>query len=132
MATVLETEETKPEPGIATLIRDYAADVAELWRAAGLKPTRARHPDDPTYVSNFHRFVELVLTAMVDPWTWRHDGAVQIEEHTQSLLGRYRALPEDLKQVVRPLPRGLAGEWLVSDDHLRRALTSQKSATPTP
>ena len=102
MAAVLKTEVLNPNPEIATLIRDYVEGVAEHWWAVGLKPTRARHPEDPTYLSNFHRFVELLLTAMIDPWTRRHDGAVQIREHAQAVLEAYRALPEDLRQISSP------------------------------
>jgi hypothetical protein len=122
MAAAFVAEVVDSDREIATLIRDYVAVVAELWRAAGLEPTRAQHPDDRTYVSDFHRFVELVLTGMVDPWTWRHDGSVQIAKHKQAVLEAYRALSVDLKQVVSPLPRRSDWEWLVSDYHVREAL----------
>jgi hypothetical protein len=122
MAVAFAAEPVNSDPAIATLIRDYVEDVAELWWAAGLKPTRARHPEDPTYLSNFHRFVELVLTGIVDPWTRRHDGSVQIEKHKQAVLEAYRALSVDLKQIVSPLPRRSDWEWLVSDYHVREAL----------
>jgi hypothetical protein len=50
------------------LIIDYVAVIVDLWRAAGLRPARAHDPANPKYRSHFHRFVELVLTAMIDPW----------------------------------------------------------------
>jgi hypothetical protein len=76
MASALDAEGIQSDE-IATLIIDYVASVANCWHDAGIKPTRARHPEDPTYKSGFHRFVELVITAILEPWTLRHDGGLE-------------------------------------------------------
>jgi hypothetical protein len=60
MGSALDTEVMNADPETATLITDYVAVVADLWRAAGLRPGRAHDPADPEYRSHFHRFVELV------------------------------------------------------------------------
>ena len=57
MASVLDTEFINADPEIASLITDYVAVVADLWRAAGLRPARARDPGNGEYRSHFHRFV---------------------------------------------------------------------------
>jgi hypothetical protein len=85
------------------LLTDYVAFVAKTWRQHGIKPGRARNPCDPGYHGTFHHFVELVLTAAVDPWTKRHDG-------------------EALK-TASDAPRQSDTAWLISDDHVRSALS---------
>jgi len=88
---------------IYDLLTDYVAFVAETWRQHGIKPGRARNPYDPGYHGTFHYFVELVLTAAVDPWTKRHDG----ESH----------------KIASAAPSQSDTAWLISDDHVRSALS---------
>ena len=72
LATVLKCKQSaKLNSQIHTLIVDYITTVVEGWRHAGLRPSRARNPAHPAYKSRFHRFVDLVLTEMVEPWTCR-------------------------------------------------------------
>ena len=74
LAGALQSKQSaKLNSQIHTLIVDYVAAVADIWRRAGLRPSRASDPADPTYKSRFHRFVDLVLTEMVEPWSRRHD-----------------------------------------------------------
>jgi hypothetical protein len=47
------------------LITDYVTAVAQIWRRHGLRPARARDPENAAYRSKFHRFAELVLTSLV-------------------------------------------------------------------
>jgi len=82
------------DPEIATLIVDYVAVVADLWRAAGLRPGRARKDADPKYRSRFHRFVELVLTAIIDPWSRRHDD--DVDKHARALFRAHSELRLEL------------------------------------
>lgn len=121
----------KISPAAAGLITDYVTDVAMTWRQHGLWPSRARNPLDAAYHSRFHRFADLVLTAVVDPKSNRHDGD-QVER-LATLRKAHAALPEDIRGSVRAgLPRADA-EWLVSEDHLRRALKRlQKTSPQTP
>jgi hypothetical protein len=64
---------------IHALIVDYVAEAADIWRGAGLRPGRAFYPEpidakrSVSYKAAFHRFVDLVLTAIVEPWSRRHD-----------------------------------------------------------
>jgi hypothetical protein len=119
MAEALDSEEIQSDE-IATLIVDYVASVANRWREAGIKPSRARHPEDPAYKSGFHRFVDLVITSMLEPWTLRHDGA--LEERAQETWRRHAELPDDFRSIASPSLRRSDLEWIVSDDHLKKAL----------
>jgi hypothetical protein len=119
MASALGSEELQSDE-IATLIVDYVARVAGRWREAGIKPSRARHHQDPTYKSGFHKFVDLVITAILEPRTLRHDGG--LEELAQASWRRYTELPDDFKSITSPSLRRSDLEWIVSDDHLRKAL----------
>jgi hypothetical protein len=131
MASALDTEVMNADPEIATLITDYIAVVANLWRAAGLRPGRAHDPDDPKYRSHFHRFVDLVLTAMIDPWSRRHDD--DLDEYRRAVWQAHAKLEDEYKQAGKALRRSDA-EWLVSEDHIRHALarSALKTAPETP
>jgi hypothetical protein len=121
LAGALRTEQSaKLNSQIHTLIVDYVAAVADVWRRAGLKPSRARHPTDPAYRSRFHRFVDLVLTEMVEPWARRHDddlGAVRRETR----LAHEKLRPE-FRSIASSALRRADIEWLVSVDHIVKAL----------
>ena len=131
MGSALDTEVMNADPEIATLITDYVAVVADLWRAAGLRPGRAHDPDDPKYRSHFHRFADLVLTAMIDPWSRRHDA--DLDEYRRAVWQAHAKLEDEYKQAGKALRRSDA-EWLVSEDHIRHALarSALKTAPETP
>jgi hypothetical protein len=42
--------------------------LALLWKAAGLYSGRAYREGDPSYESKFHRYSDLILTAVAEPW----------------------------------------------------------------
>jgi hypothetical protein len=116
---------------IDDLITDYVATVAAIWVHHGIRPARAVQPLNPNYRGKFHRFVDLVLTAVVDPWSKRHDSD-QIERASK-LRKAHAQLPEDVRKVVSPARRRSDVEWLVSDDSVKRALARvRKSAPHTP
>jgi hypothetical protein len=131
MASALEIEVNGADPEIATLITDYVAAVAGLWCAAGLRPGRAHDPNDPEYKSHFHRFADLVLTAAMEPESRRHDG--DLDEHRRALWEAHAKLDDESKQAGKE-PRRVHVEWLVTEDHIRRALArwSQKTDPDTP
>jgi hypothetical protein len=74
-------------------ITHYVAELAAIWRRAGLNPRRAFGYLNPNYKSKFHRFAELVLKVMANP-----------------RAGHLR--PEHFHSELE----------LVSDHHLRKAL----------
>jgi hypothetical protein len=131
MAAALDAVEIQGDE-IATLITDYVADVASRWREAGIKPSRARHPEDLKYKSSFHKFVELVITAILEPDSLRHDGG--LEERAQAIRRRHAELPHDSRSIASPSLRRSDVEWIVSDDHLKKALVRrlQKTGPDTP
>ena len=123
----------KNETSVAAhdVITEYVTDVADVWRQHGLRPTRARNPYDASYRSRFHRFVDLVLTSVVDPWSRRHDG--DQHEMLAKLRKAHAELPEDVRRIVGAAPRRGDVEWLVSEDHVRNAWARiQKSDPSTP
>ena len=111
-------EERTANTLIADLITNYVSSVALIWLRHGIRPSRAVHPSNPNYRSKFHRFVDLVLTAVLEPWSKRHDG--DDLETLAKLRKAHARLPKDIRRVVRVSRSDV--EWLVSDGHLKRAL----------
>jgi hypothetical protein len=85
-----------------------------------ITPGRTVNPSNPNYRGKFHRFLDLVLTAVVDPWSKRHDRA-QVERASK-LRKAHARLSEDVRKVVSPAPRRSDVEWLVSDESVKKAL----------
>jgi len=107
---------------VANSIIDHVKRTAILWRSHGLKPTRARHYDDPHYKSNFHLFSDLVLTALADPDSLRHDK--DLEEVKRRKCDQLTRLPNHFRKHLSAAMRRRDIEWLVSDDHVKKALSS--------
>jgi len=128
---------------VHALVVDYVAKVADIWRRAGLqagpafypsssdmkKPINPKRPTD--YKSSFHRFADLVLTALVEPWSVRHDDIGTLKQQIAAATAR---LPAADRQRVAATPRRCDIDWLVSDDHLKKALRRpfQKTGAETP
>jgi hypothetical protein len=112
-------QQAKVNSQIHALIVDYVAAVANLWRHVGLRPSRARHDKDPTYKSRFHRFVDLVLTEIVEPWARRHDGNLDAVRRQTRLA--HEKLPAEPRAIASPALRRADVEWLVSTDHIIKA-----------
>lgn len=101
------------------LIAGYIEALVPIWKAAGLNPSRASHPANPAYKSKFHRFSDLVLTAVVEPWSRRHDND---RDHMRHLAHRTRMkLPNEYRQICAALSPSDTG-WLVSEHILRKGL----------
>ena len=113
---------------IADLITNYVASVAQIWLRHGLRPTRAVHPANPNYRSKFHRFAELVLTGLVEPWSQRHDG--NQSETAAKLRKAHARIPKNDRKDVRAALRRSDVEWLVVDGHLKTALGRIQKTTP--
>jgi hypothetical protein len=120
MAAVLDSEEiARTHTQNGKLIIRYVTELARIWQDASLKPSRARDPYKPAYKSRFHRYADLVLTGMVEPRALRHDA--NVDEHRREIRRRHAELPADLRWV-NPALRRADREWLISEDHIRRAL----------
>ena len=118
-------------PFVHDLITDYATAIAQIWRQYGIRPARARNPSDPAYRGKFHRFADLVLTSVVDPWSKRHD--VDRREMLTSLRKAVAGLPAEYRRIVSPAARRSDVELLVSEDHIRKAIARvQKTTRQTP
>ena len=107
-----------------TWFTDYVAGVVHIWKHHDLAPVRSR-------ASKFHRFVDLVLIAAFEPWSKRH--AVSFNDLLAEQLEFHRNLPEDIRRLIRAAPRQSDTEWLVTDDHVKKAirLNSKKHAQNT-
>jgi hypothetical protein len=121
LASVLCSDQAShPSTQTYDSIVEYVAEIAAFWRHAGLRPSRAVRPDDPTYRSKFHRFVDLVLTAMTDPWARRH--IVNLDDTRRQIWLVHSKLPPEARRIAGSAPRRADVEWLVSDDNVKRAL----------
>jgi hypothetical protein len=109
------------------LIRDYVSSVAVLWRDNGLSAGRAYHYDNRQYRSRFHRFVELVLTAVTEPGSNRH--TADLDEIRRQIYKNLARFPLEVRANVDKGPRREDREWLVSEDHIRKALKALGSTT---
>jgi hypothetical protein len=63
--TPKEYESPKSPTQTRRLIISYVAEIAELWRRAGLRPARAYSTFKSSYASKFHWFADDVLAVMV-------------------------------------------------------------------
>src|SRR3984893_8184077 len=112
------------------LITDYVVAVAALWRENKLPVTRATRPRNTKYKSRFHCFAEFVLTAVAEPGSNRHSR--YIDDIARRLRDNHARLPAKIRQEFGKTLRREDREWLVSEDHLRKALASRKSpSSPT-
>jgi hypothetical protein len=132
LAAATASRSTGARADVSDLIVRYVAVVAMLWRELGLRPTRATRRWDPKYKSRFHRFVELVLTAMTEPSSRRHDENIDLI--AQKIRAAHTRLPPELRRFASPRLRRADVEWLVSEDHVKKALRMpiQKIGRDTP
>jgi hypothetical protein len=106
--------------GAADIVITYVATVAFEWRQSGLSPSRAVNFLNPAYVSPFHRFCDLVLTALLEPESRRH--LPGLDDLSHQAWARQRQLPlEDRKAIRGGLPRK-DSQWLVTAHCLREGL----------
>ena len=117
---------------VSDLIVPYVAVVARLWRQFDLYPSRATRRGDPKYKSRFHRFVELVLTAMTEPGSNRHNQ--NIDEIAEQTRAAHAQLPLQIRAKISCALKREDVEWFVSEDHIRKAmrLPAQKMGRDTP
>jgi hypothetical protein len=110
---------TRPSPQISNLIVRYVEELAAIWRHAELKPSRAQsYLNLTTYTSKFHQFAELILIS--GPWAQQYSansiGANPKGRHSHA------DRPHELAPWTIAASQGLKYNWLVSDNHLKRAL----------
>lgn len=121
MASALNPEEINKESAkITPHIVDYVASLADLWRGVGLSPARAWDYEKPTYMSKFHYFSDLILTAVVEPWSQRHTKSV--DKIREDANNSYSNLPAAVKKYGGPAPKRSDMFTLVKDDHIKEAL----------
>jgi hypothetical protein len=109
-----------PPRGAADIVIDYVAAVAAAWRSAGLRAGRALKFGDAVYTSKFHRFCDLLLTALVEPHARRHQDG--LEQLSSQAWARQQQLPREYQKYVRGgLPRRDT-QWLVTAHCLREGL----------
>ena len=115
IAKALDVKADGISSGVHDLVTDYVAIVIRIWKQHGLKPVRSRP-------SKFHRFVDLVLTAADEPRSKRH--AVSFNDILVEQREFYRSLPKDIRRLTRAAPRRSDIQWLVTDDHVKKAIRS--------
>ena len=101
-----------------TLRSDYVSALARLWEAAGLHPARAYREGDSRYKSRFHRYSDLILAAVGEPWAQRHSSDL---DHMRRKSYKNRAgMPREYQASAGLLPS--TAEWLISEHILRNGL----------
>jgi hypothetical protein len=124
--TIAATIDNREQSG--DLLRAYISDAAKIWRQSDLRPSRARHPEDPEYRSLFHLFLELVLINQFDPRSRLLD---RIDDRELEFARKiYVSLPKDLRAETSMGPRN---EWLIGDEDLKIVLAAEsKNASISP
>jgi hypothetical protein len=124
LAEALPAEDTqKIKTGTHRLRSHYIAEVAKIWRRAGLKPFRSNDPWTIGHRGRFHCFAEFVLTAIAEPQTRRHDGDNDIYALRRATKRAHDRLTEDIRPLVSLELSRVDRQWLTSDDHLKRGLS---------
>jgi hypothetical protein len=112
--------------------------VGRSWLREGLTIGRGSDDEDVSYRGPFHRYCEYFATAVIEPWTARHDPTAlerirmiqkaardgelaRLREVLRLRLPGASRIPWDYR--VRPLDE----HWLISTDQVRRATTKLKS-----
>jgi len=108
----------RPPRGASDIVIDYVATVASIWRSQGLRPARAW--SETGYRSRFHRFCDLVLTALVEPDSRRHEK--DLVNVSTKAWARQRQLPAEYRKFVRGGLRRKDTQWLVTHHCLREGL----------
>jgi hypothetical protein len=109
-----------PPRGAADIVIDYVVAVAAAWRGAGLRAGRAVKFRNAVYTSKFHRFCDVVLTALVEPHSRRHEEG--LKKRSDDAWVHQRQLPPEHQKYVRGgLPRRDT-QWLVTAHCLREGL----------
>jgi hypothetical protein len=120
----------QPTSGAADIVIAYVAEVACAWRGRGLNPGRANKSEDPRYTSKFHHFCDLVLTAVAEPNSRRHDEG--LDHRSKQAWTQQRRLPAGVRRYVRGgLPLRDA-QWLVTAHCLREGLRRANSKKSVP
>lgn len=101
-------------------IVDYVASLADLWRSVELSPARAWDHRKTGYMSKFHYYADLILTAVVEPWSQRHIESV--DKIREDARNSYSKLPAADKKYSGPAPKRSDVFTLVKDDHVKAAL----------
>jgi hypothetical protein len=110
---------TKTSPQISNLIVRYVEELAAIWRHARQTPSRAqRYLNLTTYASKFHQFAELILIS--GPWA-QHYSASSLGANPKGRPS-HADRPHKLAPWTIAASQGSKYKWLVSDDHLKRAL----------
>ncbi len=120
----------KTDLEVKAIIRDYVVAIASIWRIAGLNPGRGYDSADATYKSKFHRFADLILTALAEPWTQRHAGNLddlreRLYRAQKKLEMAQKKLPPEVRISVSGALRPCDQGWLISDHILKQALRTK-------
>jgi hypothetical protein len=107
--------------GAVDLIITYVVAVAEAWHDIGLQPRRG---------PKFRKFCDLVLAALIEPETSRHDE--KLEERSKRAWERQKQLPPEERKWIRGGLRRTDSQWLVTAHCLREGLKAARSKNPVP
>jgi hypothetical protein len=122
------TSVIKPPRPVSAQIQDllvtYVEQLGRIWQRYGLKVTRRNSFSRPGIPSPFHRFVDLILTATVEPNSKRH--VVPPGDILHQARSSYFNAPRSLRTDLSARPRRSDQEFLISDDHVKKAIIALK------
>jgi hypothetical protein len=114
------TNSRRPPRGASDIVINYVAALAGDWRSGGLRAGRAVKHDDSSYTSKFHRFCDLVLTALFEPASRRH--LEDLDRLSEKAWARQRQLSREDQEYVRGGVPRRDSQWLVSAHCLHEGL----------
>jgi hypothetical protein len=118
LAKVLSSASLKKLGDQADLLEKYVVEIAEIWRAAGLRVGRGNSPSDPQYKGPFQHFAELIL---LDQRQRASRLYRPFNEDELAVAGNtHRRLPKDWKEKSSAAP--FVGAPLITDRLLKRCL----------
>jgi hypothetical protein len=122
MASALHPS-AKRSTQVHDLLVDYVAKLGELWASHGLKPARRRSEKgecDGGSRGGFRHFADCLLTAFIEPQSRRHRDAAS--EVLRGARRAYDRASPSAKRIASPARHRADVEWLVADDHVKKAL----------
>jgi hypothetical protein len=119
LAAALGQSDCRAHPQSFDLIINCVREIANVWRRFNLRPASGRPPHNP---SRFHRFCELILTEAIEPEVYRHYDDNELGRLSRLADAQYKKLRRQLQSDVGALARKFDRNWLVSHDHIIKAL----------
>jgi hypothetical protein len=98
----------------------FVKQVGDLWRSYGLRPSRIM-TETGVSRSPFHRFLDLVLTALTEPHSRRH--ASDLDQQKRLSQDNWISLSPHQKEHISGVLRRSDLQWLITDHDVKKKST---------